>query len=43
MKEIHLKDLPVSLFAFTVPCLLFNLFEQVPKSHNFISTPQVNE
>lgn len=39
MKEIHPKGLSASLFAFAVPYLLSNVFEQVPKSHNIISTP----
>lgn len=39
MKEIHPKGLSASLFTFTVPYVLSNVFEQVPKSHNIISTP----
>lgn len=43
MKEIHRKGLSASLFAFAVPYLLSNVFEQVPKSHNIISIPWVND
>lgn len=39
MKEIHPTGFSASLFAFTVPYLLPNVFEQVPKSHNIISAP----
>lgn len=39
MEEIHPKGLSASLFAFTDPYLLSNVFEQAPKAHNIISTP----